>query len=84
MFVLGCLTGLRFSDFSEIQSNDIRNGVLYKEQGKSDKWVVIPLRIEAHDILINRFERKVPKTSNAELNRYLKKVGQLASIPKSK
>ena len=80
MFVLGCLTGLRFSDFNEIKPDDIRNGVLYKKQGKSDKWVVIPLRSEAYDILINRFQRKVPKTSNAELNRYIKKVGQLAGI----
>lgn len=80
MFVLGCLTGLRFSDFSEIKPHDIKNGVLYKKQSKSDKWVVIPLRSEAYDILINRFQRKVPKTTNAELNRYIKKVGQLAGI----
>jgi len=80
MFVLGCLTGLRFSDFSEIKPTDIRDGVLYKKQHKSDKWVVIPLRFEARDILINRFKGIVPKTSNAELNRYIKKVGQLAGI----
>ena len=80
MFVLGCFTGLRFSDFNEIKPNDIRDGVLYKKQSKSDKWVVIPLRFEAHDILINRFKGKVPKTSNAELNRYIKKVGKLAGI----
>jgi integrase len=30
--------------------------------------------------LINRFQGKVPKTTNAELNRYIKKVGQLAGI----
>ncbi len=80
MFVLGCLTGLRFSDFNRIRSDDIRNGVLYKKQSKSDKWVVIPLRSEANEILVNKFQRKVPKTSNAELKRYIKKVGQLANI----
>jgi integrase len=80
MFVLGCLTGLRFSDFNQIKPDDIRNGVIYKKQSKSDKWVVIPLRSEAHDILINRFRKIVPKTTNAELNRYIKKVGQLAGI----
>jgi integrase len=80
MFVLGCLTGLRFSDFNEIKPDDIKNGILFKKQSKSDKWVVIPLRSEAHDILINRFQGKVPKTTNAELNRYIKKVGQLAGI----
>ena len=80
LFVLGSFTGLRFSDFNGIKPEDIRNGMLYKKQGKSDHWVVIPLRPEAHDILMNRFKRKVPQTSNAELNRYIKKVGQLAGI----
>ena len=80
LFVLGSFTGLRFSDFNGIKPEDIRNGMLYKKQGKSDHWVVIPLRPEAHDILMNRFKRKVPQTSNAELNRYIKKVGQFAGI----
>jgi site-specific recombinase XerD len=80
LFVLGCFTGLRFSDFNGIKPEDIRKGMLYKKQGKSDHWVVIPLRPEAHDIIMNRFDRNVPKTTNAELNRYIKKVGQLAGI----
>jgi integrase len=80
LFVLGCFTGLRFSDFNSIRPEDIRKGMLHKKQGKSDHWVVIPLRPEAHDILFNRFGRNVPKTSNAELNRYIKKVGQEAGI----
>jgi hypothetical protein len=42
LFVLGCLTGLRFSDFSIIRKEDVRQGMLYKKQGKSDHWVVIP------------------------------------------
>jgi integrase len=45
-----------------------------------DHWVVIPLRPEAYDILINRFNRQEPKTTNEELNRHIKKVGQLAGI----
>jgi len=43
LFVLGCLTGLRFSDFSSIQPEDVRKGSL-KKQEKSDHWVVVPLR----------------------------------------
>jgi hypothetical protein len=37
--------------------------MLYKKQGKSDHWVVIPLRPEAYDILINRFNKQVPKST---------------------
>ena len=80
MFVLGCYTGLRFSDYSGIKPEDIRKGMLYKKQSKSDHWVVIPLRAEAYDILINRFNKQVPKTTNEELNRHIKKVGHLAGI----
>ncbi len=80
MFVLGCFTGLRFSDYSNIKPEDIRKGMLYKKQGKSDHWVVIPLRPEAYDILITRFNKQVPKTTNEELNRHIKKVGHLAGI----
>jgi integrase len=80
LFVLGSFTGLRFSDFSNIKPEDIRNGMLYKKQGKSDHWVVIPLRPEAFEILINRFKKIVPKVSNPELNRHIKEVGRLASI----
>lgn len=80
MFVLGCFTGLRFSDYSGIKPEDIRKGMLYKKQSKSDHWVVIPLRAEAYDIVINRFNKQVPKTTNEELNRYIKKVEQLAGI----
>lgn len=80
LFVLGAFTGLRFSDFSNIKPEDIRKGMLYKKQGKSDHWVVIPLRPEAAEILINRFKNHVPRVSNPELNRHIKQVGRLAGI----
>jgi len=51
-FVLGCLTGLRFSDFSELMKDDVRKDMLYKKQNKSDHWVVIPLKDEAIHILV--------------------------------
>jgi hypothetical protein len=43
-FVLGCLTGLRFCDFTDLMLTDIRQDMLHKKQNKSDHWVVIPLR----------------------------------------
>ena len=54
-FVVACLTGLRFSDFSLIEPHDLRNGLLYKKQKKSDHWVVIPLRKEAQQMLEQLF-----------------------------
>ncbi len=78
--VLGCLTGLRFSDFSKIKQDDLRDGMLFKKQQKSDHWVVIPLRKDAQRILSNRkFESFKPLT-NAEFNRHIKNLAMLAGI----
>lgn len=80
LFVVGCLTGLRFSDFSDIKSTDIRNGMVYKKQGKSDHWVVIPMRDIAEFILVHKFKRIIPKFANADFNLQIKKIGKLAGI----
>lgn len=80
LFVMGCLTGLRFSDFSSVRPEDIRREMLYKKQGKSDHWVVIPLRDAAAEILINRFNKEIPTVSNPEFNRHIKEVVRLAGI----
>src|SRR5690606_14128520 len=80
LFVLGCLTGLRFSDFATIRPEDIRRDMLHKKQGKSDHWVVIPLRDAAEDILINRFNRHIPVVNNPDFNEYIKDVAKLAGI----
>ena len=80
VFILGCMTGLRFSDFSTIQHNDIRNGMLHKKQEKSDSWVVIPLRKEALSLLTREFAKEFPVFTNAEFNRHIKKIGRLAGI----
>ena len=79
-FVLACYTGLRFSDFSKLTAKDIRNGMLYKKQQKSNHWVVIPLRYEAKEILKLRFEKEALPQSNAEFNKHVKTIAKLAGI----
>ncbi|OQP63321.1 hypothetical protein A3860_25880 [Niastella vici] len=79
-FVLGCLTGLRFSDFSVLESPDIRGEYLFKKQQKSRHRVVIPLRQAAKDILGNRFKKDYEPLTNAEFNRHIKTVCKLAGI----
>jgi len=80
LLVFGCLTGLRFSDFSNIRSVDVRNGMLYKKQEKSDHWVVIPLRDEAQYIFTKKFNRNIPIITNPDFNYYIKEVGKLTGI----
>lgn len=80
LLVFGCLTGLRFSDFSTIHSEDVRNGMLYKKQQKSDRWVVVPLKEEAFSIFVNDFNRRVPRMYNGEFNIQIKLVAKMAGI----
>jgi site-specific recombinase XerD len=83
LFVLGCLTGLRFSDFSKLRAEDLRDNMLYKKQGKTKHWVVIPLRSEASEIFERLFSQNVPKTSNPEFNNHIKEIGRLADLCQS-
>lgn len=80
LFVLACLTGLRFSDFSVLRPEDLRNDMLYKKQEKSDHWVVIPLREEAKLIFTEQFREKIPDLTNPEFNRHIKTIGKLSGI----
>ncbi|WP_018615680.1 site-specific integrase [Segetibacter koreensis] len=83
LFVLACLTGLRFSDFSILEPEDLRNDMLYKKQEKSDHWVVIPLRKEAKVIFSEQFKEKIPQLTNPEFNRHIKTIGKLAGLCKT-
>ncbi|MBN8876892.1 MAG: site-specific integrase [Sphingobacteriales bacterium] len=80
LFIFGCLTGLRYSDFSTIEPEDVRNKMLYKKQEKSDHRVVIPLRDEANFIFIRKFQRKIPKITNPDFNYYIKEVVKISGI----
>lgn len=80
LFILACLTGLRFSDFSTLAPQDFRNDRIYKKQGKSDHWVVIPLKDVAKEIFTQQFKENIPKLCNADFNAKIKNIGKLAGI----
>ncbi|AEW01141.1 integrase family protein [Niastella koreensis GR20-10] len=83
LFVLACLTGLRFSDFSTLKPEDLQRDMLYKKQEKSDHWVIIPLREEAKHIFTRQFKEKIPALTNPEFNRHIKTIGKLAGLNRS-
>lgn len=80
LFVLGCLTGFRFSDYSDIKPEELRGGMLYVNQTKTLSTVVVPLRKEAKEILIDKYNMQMPQVSNANFNYYIKEVVHLAGI----
>lgn len=80
LFVLACLTGLRFSDFSVLEPSDLQQDMLYKKQEKSVHWVVIPMRKEAKEIFTKQFKEQIPSLSNVRFNELVKVIGNLAGI----
>ena len=82
LFVIGCYTGLRFSDLSQITSkNIINNGTQLKvKTEKTGEFVVIPLHKTIKEI-IQKYDNEIPPApSNQKMNDYIKEVAELAGI----
>lgn len=80
LFVLGCLTGFRFSDYTDIKPEEVRDGMLYVNQTKTVSTVIVPLRKDAKTILIDKYNMQMPQVSNVNFNDYIKEVVKLAGI----
>ena len=80
LFLIGCWTGCRFSDFSAITPDQITNGFLHVRQEKTGAKVVIPLHAVVKSIL-DKYDGNLPLApSNQKFNDYIKEVCALASI----
>ena len=80
LFIVGCLTGFRFSDYSALNQNQLKDGMLHVRQNKTGTTVVVPLREDARKILIEKYEMRMPRVSMVNFNYYIKEVVKLASI----
>jgi hypothetical protein len=80
LFIVGCLTGFRFSDYSTLSRNQLKEGMLHVRQNKTGNPVVVPLREDARKILIEKYEMRMPRISMVNFNYYIKEVVRLASI----
>jgi integrase len=80
LFLIGCYTGLRFSDYSQIQSANIAGNILRIKTQKTGKYVKIPLRPEAMEIIKKYNGTAPPPISNAKMNQYLKEIAFKAGI----
>ena len=78
-FVLGCLTGFRFSDYTNIKPDEIRDGMLFITQTKTDDRVVVPLRPDTKTIL-NKYNMEMPPVSNPDFNFHIKEVARMAGL----
>jgi len=80
LFLVGCYTGLRYSDFSQIHKSNIRDGkFLVKDTKKTGTRVIIPLAEVVKQILI-KYDWRLPKLSGQKMNDYLKEIGKQVGI----
>ncbi len=80
LFIVGCWTGLRFSDFSRIEKKNIRDGFIEIETQKTAHKVVIPIHSTVLKIM-KKYGKQYPNSlppavSNQKMNQYLKEVAK--------
>ena len=83
-FIVGCYTGLRFSDFTKLQPQHFKKigevEVLEIVTQKTNQKVVIPIHPKVQSIL-DKYEGIMPRPiSNQKMNEYLKDLGEQVKI----
>jgi len=82
LFLLGCYTGLRFSDFTQIKQENIieSKSIIQIRTQKTKEKVSIPIHSIVKRILI-KYDHAIPKAfTNQIMNKYLKDIVELCEI----
>lgn len=80
LFIIGCWTGLRFSDLHQITPDKIKGDLLQLKQQKTGGKVIIPLHYTVKEIL-KKYNGKLPEPiSNQNFNDFLKIAARTAKI----
>jgi len=80
LFLVGCWTGLRFSDWHKVTPGNIENGFITLNQQKTGQPVVIPIHPTVKTLL-DKYKGVLPKTiSNQKFNEYVKQVAKMADF----
>lgn len=85
IFLIGCYCGQRISDYGNIQENNIDTlpsgtKVFRIKQKKTDTDVVIPFLSKNIEIILARWDNKLPKVSDVLVNRHIKTLARMAGI----
>ena len=82
LFLIGCYTGLRFSDLSLLGAENINSvdGTITVRTVKTGKTVVIPLHTVIRQLL-EKYDNELPRVpSNQKFNDYIKEVAKKAEL----
>lgn len=76
-FLVGCYTGLRFSDYSILTSQNIKDGYFEITQTKTGDKIAIPVHPVVKRIF-QKYNGNLPRAiTNQKTNEYLKEIGKL-------
>lgn len=80
LFLLGCYTGMRVSDYNNLKPHNIKEETIDVFQAKTGIRTIIPIHRTVKKILSKYSKTGLPKLSNQKLNDYIKEVCQKAGI----
>ncbi|OFY43956.1 MAG: hypothetical protein A2X18_07445 [Bacteroidetes bacterium GWF2_40_14] len=81
LFIIGCYTALRVSDFKRLNEYNFDSDYVYKKTQKSEKWVTIPIHWVVKEILESGFDLS-NTISEQKLNGHIKEIALLAGLTK--
>jgi integrase len=80
IFIVGCWTGLRFSDLSQVNKDNINGKILRIRQSKTGRIVNIPIHVQVWSIM-KKYDMDLPKLiSNQKFNSYLKEAAEIVEL----
>lgn len=86
LFIIGCWTGLRYSDLSQLTQFSISKNRIISVTIKTGATVVIPIHAHVYEVL-DRYsdtENGLPyNISSAKLNKYIKEIGEIVGLNES-
>lgn len=79
-FIIGCYTGLRYSDLRKLSFDDITNGIIKMRMHKTNNYVDIPLHPIVKEIF-DKYNNYLPKLiSNQKFNDQIKEICKEAKL----
>jgi len=77
LFVFGCATGMRISNYAKVQKKDIQGEFIkVRDQKNTDKTLEIPLN-DISKYILKKYDYQLPKISSQKFNNYIKEVFKL-------
>ncbi|MBC3759718.1 tyrosine-type recombinase/integrase [Hyunsoonleella sp. SJ7] len=74
LFVFGCATGMRYSNYSLVSKSDVYNGHIHiRDKKNTDKLLSIPLN-DFSKAILEKYDYELPLLANQNFNDYIKDV----------